>query len=125
MRMNNEPKVRRLTKSNILGQGEGKVMSFAEIEEARARRAAKDAIKGKGKRGRKRKSATLEGDEPEAAELEVEAEPELEVARVAKDVVKGRKRRRQRKIATQEAEESEPEVARMIDVRVALVARMI
>ncbi|KAN0111137.1 hypothetical protein V8E51_007524, partial [Hyaloscypha variabilis] len=121
MRMNNEAKVRRSTKSYVLGQGEGKVMSFAEIEEARARRAAKDAIKGKGKRGRKRKSAALEADEPEAAEAEVEAEAEPEVARA----VKGKKRGRKRKIAAQEAEESEPEVARMIDVRVAPVARMI
>ena len=51
-------------------------MSFVEIEEARARCAVKDAIKGKGKRGRKRKSAALEADEPEA-----DLEPE--VARVA------------------------------------------
>jgi len=126
--MNNEAKVRRSTKLYVLGQREGKVISFAEIEEARARRAAKDAIKGKGKRCRKRKSAALKANELEAAEAEVEAEPELEVARAAKNVVKGRKRRRQRKIAAQEAEESEPEVARMIDVRVpwrAPIARII
>jgi len=125
IRMNNEAKVRRSTKSNVLGQGKGKVMSFAEIEEARARRAAKDAIKGKGKRGQKRKSAALEADKPEAAEIEIEAEPEPEVARAAKDVVKGRKRRRQRKIAAQEAEESEPEVTQIINVQVAPVARII
>lgn len=47
---------------------------------ARASRAAKDAIKGKGKRGRKRKSAALVADEPELDEPGTEAEPE--VARV-------------------------------------------
>jgi hypothetical protein len=103
------------TKSLVLGQGQGKVMSFEDIEEARAARAVKDA-KVKGKRGRKRKSDALEADEPE---------PEPEPARAAKEVVKGKKRGRKRKIAAQEAEESEPEVARMIDVRVAPIARMI
>ena len=62
-RMNNEAKVRRSTKSIVLGKA--KVMSFEDIEEARAKRAAKEVMKGKGKRGRKRKSAALEADEPE------------------------------------------------------------
>jgi hypothetical protein len=47
-------------------------MSFEDIEEARAKRAAKDAVKSKGKCGRKRKST-----EPEASEAELE--PEVEV----------------------------------------------
>jgi hypothetical protein len=64
-RMNNEAKVRRSTRSVVLGKA--KVMSFEDIEVARAARAAKEVIKGKGKRGRKRKSAALEADEPEAA----------------------------------------------------------
>jgi hypothetical protein len=76
-RMNNEAKVRRSTKSVVLGKA--KVMSFEDIEVARATRAAKEVIKGKGKRGRKRKSAALEVDEPEP-----EAEPE--VAHAAKEV---------------------------------------
>jgi len=118
-RMNNEARVRRSTKSVVLGKGEGKVMSFEDIEEARAKRTAKEAIKDKGKRGRKRKSAVLE------AESEPEAEPE--VARAAKEVIKGSgKRGRKRKIAAQEAEE--PEVVRMIDAPVpwrAPVAQMI
>jgi hypothetical protein len=59
-RMNNEAKVRRSTRSVVLGKA--KVMSFEDIEVARAARAAKDAIKGKGKRGRKRKSAALEAE---------------------------------------------------------------
>jgi hypothetical protein len=70
-RMNNEAKVRRSTRSVVLGKA--KEMSFEDIEVVRAARAAKEVIKGKGKRGRKRKSAALEADEPE---------PEPEVARM-------------------------------------------
>ena len=91
-------------------------MSFEDIEVARAARAAKDVVKSKGKRGRKRKSAALEADEPEADEPEVEAEPE--VARAAKEVITGKgKRSRKRKSAAQEAEKPEPEseVARTTD----------
>ena len=36
------------------------MISYEDIEEARAKRAAKEAITGKGKRGRKRKSAAPE-----------------------------------------------------------------
>jgi hypothetical protein len=69
--INNEAKVRRSTKSLVLGTA--KVMSY-EDEAARAKRAEKEAAKeakeakeakGKGKRGRKRKSAALEADAPE------------------------------------------------------------
>ena len=123
-KMNNEVKVRRSTRSIVLGKA--KVMSFEDIEVARAARAVKDA-KGKGKRGRKRKSAALEPDEPEP-------EPEPEVARAVEEVVEGRgKRGRKRKTAVQEAAEPEPEpepepeVARTIEAPVwrAPVARMI
>ena len=69
-RINNEAKVRRSTKSIVLGKA--KVMSYEDIEKARAKRAAKEDIKGKGKRGRKRKSNVLDADEPET-----EAEPEV------------------------------------------------
>ena len=48
-RMNNEAKVRRSTKAVVLGQGQGRVMSFEDIEAARVARAVKDAIRGKGK----------------------------------------------------------------------------
>jgi hypothetical protein len=65
-RMNNEAKVRRSTKAVVLGQWQGRVMSFEDIEAARAARAVKDSIKGKGKHGRKQKSAAPEADEPEA-----------------------------------------------------------
>lgn len=40
-------------------------MSYEDIKEARAKRATKEVIKGKGKRGWKRKSAVVEADEPE------------------------------------------------------------
>jgi hypothetical protein len=130
-RMNNEAKVRRSTRSIVLGKA--KVMSFEDIEVARAARAAKEVIKGKGKRGRKRKNAAIEADEPEAAETETEAEaeaePEPEVARAATEVIKARgKRGRKRKSAAQQPDEPEPEMALMIDAPVqwrAPVARMI
>jgi hypothetical protein len=118
--INNEAEVRRSTKSVVLGKA--KVMSFEDIEEARAKRAAKDDIKGK--RGQKRKSAALEAGEPEP-------EPEAEVARAAKEVIQGKgKRGRKRKSDLLEADEpeSEPEMARMIEAPVpwrAPVARMI
>jgi len=63
--MNNKAKVRKLNKSVVLGKGQGKVMSYEDIEEARAMRAAKDVIKGKGKCGQKQKSIVQEPDEPE------------------------------------------------------------
>jgi hypothetical protein len=60
--VNNEGKVRRATKSLVLGKA--KVMSYEDLEEARAKRAAKDAAKAKGKgtRGRKRKSPATVDD---------------------------------------------------------------
>ena len=105
--MNNEAKVRRLTKSVVLGKA--KVMSYEDIKEARAKRAAKEVIKGKGKRGQKRKSTTLEADK-------LETEPEPEVARAAKEVINGRgKRGRKRKSTVLEADKLELEVALIID----------
>lgn len=54
-KQNNEAKVRRSTKSTIIGKT--KVKSYGNIENARAKRAAKeDTTAGKGTRGRKRKS---------------------------------------------------------------------
>jgi hypothetical protein len=56
--VNNEGKARREAKSLVLGTGEARIMSYEDLEDARAKRAAKDAAKtkGKGTRGRKRKS---------------------------------------------------------------------
>ncbi|KAH8758851.1 hypothetical protein BGZ57DRAFT_733460, partial [Hyaloscypha finlandica] len=87
--INNEAKVRRSTKSLVLGKA--KVMSYEDLEKARAKRVVKDAAKeakGKGKRGRKRKRAT-----PEAEEVTVD-----KVKRV-----------RKRKSTVLEAEAEEPE----------------
>lgn len=78
-RMNNEAKVRRSTKSVVLGKA--KVMSYEDIEEARAKRAAKEIMKGRAKRGRKRKSSALETDEPEL-QLEPVPVPVPEVAQM-------------------------------------------
>ncbi|KFZ24430.1 hypothetical protein V502_01093 [Pseudogymnoascus sp. VKM F-4520 (FW-2644)] len=112
--ISNEVKVRRSTRSIVLGKA--KVMSYEDIEEARAKRAAKEIIKGKGKRGRKRKSTALEAGEPE-----LEVEPELELTRSAKEVIKSKGKSGQKcKSATLEPE-PEPELARMT----APVARMI
>ena len=110
-RMNNEAKVRRSTQSLILGKA--KVMSFKDIEVARAARAAKEVIKGKGKRGRKRKSTAIEADDPEPdAEPDSEPDSEPEVARAAEEVINGRRKRgRKRKSSALEADEPEPEVA--------------
>ena len=51
IRINNEAKVRRSTRSVVLGKA--KVMSFEDMKAARIARATKEVIKGKGKRGRK------------------------------------------------------------------------
>jgi hypothetical protein len=61
--VNKEAKVRRSTKSLVLGKA--KVMGYKELVEAREKRAEKEAarkVKGKGKRGRKRTSAAPEAD---------------------------------------------------------------
>ncbi|KFX91857.1 hypothetical protein O988_07548, partial [Pseudogymnoascus sp. VKM F-3808] len=76
-----------------------RVMSYGDIVKARADRVAKDTIKGKGKRGRKRKAL-------EAGEQELEPE----VAHAAKEVKNGKgKGGRKRKSAAPEADELEPE----------------
>ncbi|KFY05438.1 hypothetical protein V491_09129 [Pseudogymnoascus sp. VKM F-3775] len=112
--ISNEAKVRRSTRSTVVGRA--KVMSYEDIEDARAKRTVKDLLKSKGRRCRKRKSAVLE-----AGELELELEPEPEVARSAKEAIKGKgKRGRKRSSAALELE-TEPELARMT----APVARMI
>jgi hypothetical protein len=67
--INNEAKVRRSTKSLVLGKA--KVMSYEDLVQARAKRVVKEATRaanGKGKRGRKRKSSTLEAEEDTAEE---------------------------------------------------------
>jgi hypothetical protein len=88
--VNNEAKVRRSTKSLVLGQA--RAMSYEDLQEARTKRAAKDTAKAKvkGKRGRKCKSP----------EPEPEPEPELEESTIGKG-----KRGRKRKTPEPELEE--------------------
>ncbi|CAO2648698.1 Nn.00g079650.m01.CDS01 [Neocucurbitaria sp. VM-36] len=60
-KINNEAKARRLARSIVLGKA--KVMSFEDLEEAKARRAAKEeAATKKGQRSCKRKVLALEAD---------------------------------------------------------------
>lgn len=62
--INNEAKVRRSTRSLVLGKA--KVMSYEDLEEAQAKHAVKEstqAAKGKEKRGRKRKGKPEVGEE--------------------------------------------------------------
>ena len=99
IKMNNEAKVRYAIKSIILEKA--KVIGFEDIEVARATRATKEVIKGKGKRGRNRKSAVLELEEPEIARAEV--------ARAVKEAINN-----DGKLAAQEADEPKLEVALMI-----------
>jgi hypothetical protein len=78
-KQNNEAKVRRSTKSTIVGKA--KVMSYEDIEEERAKRAAKEAAAASKKRGRKRETPAPAGakakkarrSEVEAAEDEIAA----------------------------------------------------
>lgn len=61
LRINNEAKPRRLTKSIVLGKGKGKVMSFEDLEAARTKRAEVEASKcAKKARGRKRRGGAQE-----------------------------------------------------------------
>lgn len=85
--INNEAKVRRSTKSLVLGKA--RVMSFEDLEAARAKRAEKEASKAaKNKRGGKRKGGTgaqgtcIPGTAAEAAQIEARepADVALQVA---------------------------------------------
>ena len=62
-KINNEARARRSARSMVLGKA--KVLSYEDLEEARAERAAKEKAtvrKGRGKRGRRRKSSALQED---------------------------------------------------------------
>jgi hypothetical protein len=78
LKVNDEAKVRRLTKSLVLGTA--KVMGYEELQDARAKRAeteAAKATKAQVKRGRKRTNALLEADA---------TEPKRKVARVREEL---------------------------------------
>lgn len=94
-------------------------MSYEDLEEARTTRAVKDtakeAMKGKGKRGRKRKSVAQE-----AGELEAEPDVDSEMIHAAKEVIIGKKEcRRSHKSVIQVEDgpgpEPEQEVTRTIE----------
>ena len=73
--INNEAKVRRSTRSLVIGKA--KVMKWEDLDKARATRAARDkaaAEKSKGKRGRKRKVSAREADSNTEGEIENEAD---------------------------------------------------
>lgn len=80
MKINDEAKTRRSTKSDILAKGEGLVISYEHLVAKRSARAAYEQSKaaGKGKRGRKRKSpAEVDIDEPSTKTARTnEAQPE-------------------------------------------------
>jgi len=93
--MNNKAKVCRLTRLIVLRKA--KVISFKDIKVAQVTRVAKEVIKGKGKCDRKRKSATLKASELKAnkqeLELKLEANLELKVARVIKEIINNKGKR--------------------------------
>ena len=76
-KQNNEANRRRSVKSTVVGKA--KVMSYEDIQEARAKRAEKEqATAGKGNRGRKRKNTVLVAAKSKRARSEVEiAEDEI------------------------------------------------
>ena len=76
-KINNESKVRRSTRSVVLGKA--KVMSFEDLSEARAKRDAKEkAIASKGKRGCRRKSPAPEAEAEAGSSM-----PKDKVARIS------------------------------------------
>jgi hypothetical protein len=78
-KMNNEAKVRRSTKSQVLGKA--KVMSYEDLKEARAKRKEKEkAAADKKARGRKRKAPALVVDVTEARSQVIQAR-EADLAR--------------------------------------------
>jgi hypothetical protein len=72
-KQNNEAKVRRSTKSTVVGKG--KMMSYEDIEKERGNRAVKEAAAASKKRGRKRKSSA-----PARAKAKKARKSEMEVA---------------------------------------------
>ena len=73
----------------MLTKGSGRVLSYEDLQELRAKRAEKDAAKeaGKGKRGRKRKNTALEAEaNPQNIEAGLSV-PKRKVARVNKGKV--------------------------------------
>ena len=77
--MNDEAKPRRSTKSVVLGKT--KIMSYEDLQEARKKRAAKDAAAAvKPKRGRKRKNGPEAEPEPKAKVARMSEAPEARMS---------------------------------------------
>jgi hypothetical protein len=84
--MNNEAKVRRSTKSQVLGKA--KVMSYEDLEEARAKRKEKEkAAADKAARGRKRKAPALVVDVTEPRSQVIQAR-EADLARTPAELTR-------------------------------------
>jgi hypothetical protein len=110
--INDEAKVRRSTKAIIIG--DARVMSYEDLEKARAERAAKDAAKanGKGKRGRKPKKAVSDADASGPGEQEADiAGP----SRSAVEPGKGGPGQKRKRTAEPNAPGPKAKVARMSD----------
>jgi hypothetical protein len=84
LKVNDKAKVRRSTKSLVLGTA--KVMGYEELQDARAKRAETEAAKAtiaKEKRGRKRKMASTEADAIEPKRKVARAREGLQPTRAA------------------------------------------
>jgi hypothetical protein len=85
-KMNNEAKVRRSAKSQVLGKA--KVMSYEDLEEARAKRKEKEkAAAGKAVRGRERKAPALVVDVTEPKSQVIQAR-EADLARTPAELTR-------------------------------------
>ena len=104
-RINNEAKVRRSTKSDVLGTA--KVMSYEELEKAKAERAAKGTVKEAKKAKREAKKAEKEAKGKKA-------EKEAEEATAGKST-----RGQKRKSSAANAREPQAKVARMRETQAA------
>jgi hypothetical protein len=112
--INNEAKVRRSTKSLVLGKA--KVMSYEDLEEARAKRVEKESIqeaKGQGKRGRKPKSSPPEAEEGTADTARRGRKPKSGTPEADEGTADTARRSRKRKSAAQKAPEPSNKVARV------------
>jgi hypothetical protein len=113
-RINSEAKVRRSTRSLVIGTA--KVIEYEDLVKARAERTAKDKVtadKGKGKRSRKRKVSAREADgdvEDEVGEADAqEAGPSVPTLKGKKKARKSRVQQPQPQPQPQPQLESEPE----------------
>jgi hypothetical protein len=108
--INNEAKVRRSTRSLVIGKA--KVVKWEDLDKARAARAARDKAatgKSKGKRGRKRKVSAREADSNTEGEIENEADAQEAGSSVPTSKVRKKAKRSRVQQSRQEPEpESEP-----------------